>query len=274
MSQIHPTAIVHPSAELAADAEVGPYTIIEEAVRIGEGCRIGAHVTLGARLRLGERVTVYNYACLGTASQDLKHQGEVSSAEIGDDVTVREFVTVNRGTRAGGVTRVGDRVTLMAYCHVAHECRIEEGAILVNAATLGGEVQIGTGAIIGGLAGIHQFCRIGAYTILGANSKVTQDIPPYLIADGHPARPFGPNVIGLRRKGFSEAQILEIHRIYRELFERNRPLAENYRRIERRFPDSEFAATILDFCRAGSRGLARPRPRRGSLMDATEFTLP
>ena len=262
MPDIHPTAIIDPSARLAGDVTVGPYTVIEADVEVGPACRIGAHVTLGERLRLGRAVQVYNYACLGTASQDLKHRGQISYAEIGDECIIREFVTVNRSTREGGVTRVGPRVLLMAYCHVAHECTVDEGAILVNAATMGGEVHIGRYAYIGGLVGIHQFCHIGEYVMVGANSKVSQDIPPYLLADGHPARPFGPNIVGLRRNRFSETQIHQIHRIYRELFNRGRTLEENYRALEARFPDCPLAATILQFCRNSSRGFARPRLRR------------
>lgn len=273
MAILHPTAIVHPGAELSDDVEVGPYSIIEDDVRVGAEGRIGAHVTLGAHLRLGRRVRVYNYACLGTPSQDLKHRGELSYTEIGDDVIVREFVTVNRGTREGGVTRIGAHAVLMAYSHVAHECDVAEHVILVNSATLGGEVKIGRAAVIGGLVGIHQFCRVGAYAIIGANSKLTQDLPPFLIADGHPARPFGPNLIGLRRNGFSEAQIQEIRRVYRELFKRGRHYTENLAVIEKEFMASELAREVLDFCRGTTRGIARPRPRRGSAPDATEFGL-
>lgn len=273
MTMIHPTAIVHPSAELAEDVEIGPYTIVEADVRIGPGCRIGAHVTLGERLRLGARVRVFNYACLGTMSQDLKHKGEISFTEIGDEAIVREFVTVNRGTREGGVTRIGPRVALMNYCHVAHECEVEEGAILINAATLGGEVRVGRRAIVGGLAGVHQFCRVGAYAIIGANSKVTQDIAPYLVADGHPARPFGPNVIGLRRNGFSDTQIQDIRRVYRELFQRARSWNENQEAVRSGCAGSEFATIILEFCQATSRKIARPRLRRPPLGDTSEFGL-
>ena len=150
----------------------------------------------------------------------------------------------------------------MAYAHVAHECVIETKAILVNAATLGGEVHVGAHAIIGGLVGVHQFCRIGAHAIVGANSKVNQDIAPFLLADGHPARPFGPNSVGLRRRGFSDAQISEIAKIYRELFNRGRGLEENLTLIEEAFGGGEIADQITTFCRGtGRRGLARPRRR-------------
>jgi UDP-N-acetylglucosamine acyltransferase len=267
MPQIHPTAIVALSARLADDVRVGPYTIVEDDVTIGPGCHVGGHVTLGERLVMGRNVRVFNYACIGTASQDLKHRGERSRAEIGDDVIIREFVTVNRGTRQGGVTRVGDRATLLAYVHVAHECVIEPEAVLVNAATLGGEVVIGRRAIVGGLTGIHQFCRVGAMAIVGAGSKVTQDIPPYLLADGHPARPYGPNKIGLERAGFLGDQIDEIRRVYRVLFDRDEKLETNLDRLARLFPDSQLAAEILDFCRHSTRGIARPHPRHAPTTD-------
>lgn len=273
MCRIHPTAIIDARAHIAADVHIGPYTIVAEDVQIGPGCRIGSHVTLDKHLKLGQRVEVHNYACLGTASQDLKHKGQVSHAEIEDDVIIREFVTVNRGTQEHGVTRVGRGAVLMAYSHVAHECWIGPGVVLVNAATLGGEVRIGQGAIISGLVGVHQFCRVGEYTIVGACSKVTQDLPPYILADGHPARPYGPNVVGLRRAGFTEAQILEIRRIYGQLFDRGQSLKENLAIIEQRFPGHRLADNVLRFCREEGRGLARPRPRRAGQSHAAEWDL-
>lgn len=267
MTEIHPTAVVHPSAQLAPDVAVGPYTIIEADVQVGAGSTVGAHVTLGERLILGQSVRIFNYACLGTASQDSKHRGEVSHARIGDRSIVREFVTVNRATRQGGVTSVGADVILMAYCHVAHECQVGDGAILVNGVTLGGEVIIEPGAILSGLACVHQYCRVGSGAIVGANSKVTLDIPPYAIADGHRAQLYGPNVIGLRRKGYSGDQIAMIRRIYRELFAAGRKLSESLDSIERKFGAEPIASSIIQFCRSSKRGIARPR-RRTSNADA------
>lgn len=261
MSNIHPTAIVDSSAEIADDVTIGPYSTVEAEVRVDAGCRIGAYVTLGERLVLGRRVRVFNYACLGTASQDRKHQGERSHAEIGEDSIVREFVTVNRATKEGGVTRVGRRVLLMAYSHVAHECSVGDGAVLVNAVTLGGEVTVGAGATISGMACVHQFCRVGAHAFIGANSKVTLDIAPFIIADGHPARPYGPNVVGLRREGFTDPEIREIHRIYRTLFDRGTKFRDNLDTVLAQFGQSKFAEAIVQFCRASRRGIARPRPR-------------
>lgn len=262
MPLIHPNALVDPAAELADDVEIGPYTIVEPGARIAAGCRIGAHATLGSGLRLAANVRVHNYACLGTRSQDLKHDGAPSFAEIGAGAIVREFVTVNCGTRPSSVTRVGAGCVLMAYTHVAHECDLGERVILVNAATLGGEVTIGRGAVIGGLVGVHQFCRIGEYAMIGASSKVTQDIAPYLLADGHPARPHGPNLVGLRRAGFDDEQIKEIRRIYRELFRRERTWQGNLGMVEQRFGNSCHGPEILTFCRTTTRGIARPRHRK------------
>jgi UDP-N-acetylglucosamine acyltransferase len=261
MTQIHPTAIVHPSAQLASDVVVGAYTSIEPGVRVGPGTRIGSYVTLGERLVVGRDVRVFNYACLGTESQDKKHHGQRSHAEIGDGTVVREFVTVNRATREGGVTRVGAHCLLMASSHVAHECEIGDEVILVNGATIGGEVEIETGAIISGLACVHQFCRVGRHAIVGAGSKVTLDIPPYLLADGHPARTYGPNVVGLRRHGFTDEQIQTIRRIYRDLFRTDAMFAENLEAVAEAYRGCEEARRIVAFCRKGERGLARPRIR-------------
>ena len=159
------------------------------------------------------------------------------------------------------MTRVGARVALLAYAHVAHECVIESDAVLVNAATLGGEVFVGHRAVIGGLTGIHQFCRIGRYTIIGAGSKVVQDLPPYLMADGHPARPYGPNRVGLERAGHSREQIEQIRLIYKLLYDDGLGLEEGMRRIRAEFAGSPFAEEVLAFCQGTSRGISRPRRR-------------
>lgn len=259
MPEIHPTAIVHASARVGSDVSVGPYSIVEEHVQIGEGCRIGSHVTLGAHLQLGPRCDVYNYACLGTPSQDLKHKGQQSHAEIGSDCIIREFVTVNRATREGGVTRIGSGVVLMAYAHVAHECVLDDGALLVNAATLGGEVRIGRKAVVGGLTGVHQFCRVGDYAILGACSKLTQDLPPFMMADGHPARPYGPNKVGMRRSGFSAQDIQSVQRVFHVLYRRGGSLEENLEILAAEYAEDRIGARILEFCRTTVRGLAHPR---------------
>lgn len=262
MTQIHPTAIVDPTAQIEPDVVIGPYSIIEPHVCIGQGCQIGGHVTLGMNLRLGRRVKIFNYACVGTASQDLKHRGQHSWAEIGDDVIIREFATVNRGTRENSPTIVKKGALLMAYSHVAHECQIEEEAILVNNASLGGEVFVGRKAIIGGLTPVHQFCHIGTLAIIGAGSKVAQDIPPYFMADGHPARPCGINSIGLRRDRFTTPQIREIQRLFHELFHRERSLEQSLNFIAEKYDHSAEARELIAFCGRTTRGIAHPRNRQ------------
>lgn len=259
MTSIHPTAIIAPSAEIDSDVEVGPYTIVEDRVRIGKGTTIGAHATLGQDLVLGEHCEIHNYACLGTSSQDRKHTGERSYAEIGNACTIREFATVNRGTREGSITRVGNQVLMLAYSHVAHECEVGDGATLVNGCQLGGEVQVGAQTVIGGLVGVHQFCRIGKLAMIGACSKVTRDVPPFLIADGHPARPFGPNIVGLRRNGFDEEQIGHIRQVMLELYRRERLFSESLDHIASLFPECSLTQEVLKFCRESERGVCHPR---------------
>lgn len=259
MSQIHQTAIVDPSAEISEDVVIGPYSIVEAHVKIGQGCRIGGHVTLGEHLKLGQRVQIYNYACIGTASQDLKHTGQHSWAEIGDDVTIREFATVNRGTRENSVTVIKNGALLMAYSHVAHECVVGEKAILVNNASLGGEVVVGRKAIIGGLTPVHQFCRIGTLAFIGAGSKIAQDIPPFFMADGHPARPRGINKIGLQRDHYSRDSIRVIQHLFHELYNRDRSYQENLNFIAENYAESAPAKELLAFCSQATRGLAHPR---------------
>ena len=261
MPHIHPTAIVDPTAQIEPDVVIGPYSIVEAHVRIGQGCHIGGHVTLGMNLRLGQRVKIFNYACVGTASQDLKHRGQHSWAEIGDDVIIREFATVNRGTRENSPTIVGNRALLMAYSHVAHECLIGEEAVLVNNASLGGEVVVGRKAIIGGLTPVHQFCHIGTLAIVGAGSKIAQDIPPYFMADGHPARPCGINTVGLRRARFNTEQIREIQRLFHELYHRERSYEQSLNYIAENYAESAEARELLAFCNQTTRGIAHPRNR-------------
>ena len=273
MKQIHPSAIVDRSAEIADGVVIGPFTIVEPNVHIGADCHIGAHVTLGRNLSLGERVEVANYASLGTASQDQKHAGENSYAEIGDDCTIREYATVNRGTREGSLTRVARGVTLLSYAHVAHECVVDEEAIIVNGAQLGGETHIGRRAIVGGLVGVHQFCRVGAMAIVGACSKVTKDIPPFLIADGHPARPVGPNSIGMRRHRFSDEQVMHVRRVFHELFNRHRLWQENLNAIRERMGDNPIAMEVLAFCDASKRGVSHPRQRGGARHSRAEVPI-
>ncbi|MDX1814774.1 MAG: acyl-ACP--UDP-N-acetylglucosamine O-acyltransferase [Thermodesulfobacteriota bacterium] len=180
---IHPAAIIDPGASLGENVDVGAYAIVGPRVTLGDGCRIGAHAVVESHARIGRGTRIFSFASVGAPPQDLKFQGEETWVEIGEGCTIREFVTVNRGTvTGGGTTRVGNGVLLMAYCHVAHDCHVRDRVIMANAATLGGHVDVGEGAIIGGLVGVHQFVRIGSYAIIGALSGIPLDIPPYVTA--------------------------------------------------------------------------------------------
>jgi UDP-N-acetylglucosamine acyltransferase len=202
---IHPTAIISPDATLAEGAEIGPYTVIGPDCTIGKNTSIGPHVVIEAHTDIGEACRISQFASLGGAPQDLKFKGEKTRVIIGNHNTIREYVTINRATSADiGVTIIGDHNLLMAYCHVAHNCKLGNHIIMANAANLAGHIHVEDFAIIGGLTGVHQFTRIGAHSIIGGASAVTKDIPPFVMASGNFAKLYGLNMIGLKRRGFSE----------------------------------------------------------------------
>jgi UDP-N-acetylglucosamine acyltransferase len=259
---IHPTAIIDPGASLGEGVEVGAYAVVGPKVTLGDGCRIGAHAIIESHSRIGKGTRVFSFASVGTTPQDLKFQGEETWVEIGDGCTIREYVTVNRGTvPGGGVTRVGNGVLLMAYCHIAHDCHIGDRVILANAAMLAGHVDIGAGAIIGGLVGIHQFVRIGSYAIVGALSGIPLDIPPYVTAVVARAQKgsglYGLNIIGLKRNRFSEETIAELKKAYRILFRSGLAKAEALTRVEAEAAPLPEVLHLLEFIRTSKRGVQR-----------------
>lgn len=218
-ARIHPTAIVDPQARLAADVTIGPYSIIGADVEIGAATRIGPHVVIGMHTRIGARNTIYQFCSIGEAPQDKKYNGEPTRLEIGDDNIIREFCTLNRGTvQDAGVTRIGDHNWIMAYVHVAHDCRVGNHTIFANNAQLAGHVHVDDYAILGGYTGVHQFCRVGAHSITAISTVLLQDLPPYVMASGNTAQPHGINAEGLRRRGFSAAAIAAIKRAYKTLY--------------------------------------------------------
>jgi UDP-N-acetylglucosamine acyltransferase len=259
---IHPTAIIDPGASLGEGVEVGAYAVVGPQVTLGDGCTIGAHAIIESHSRIGKGTRVFSFASVGTTPQDLKFQGEETWVEIGDGCTIREYVTVNRGTvPGGGVTRVGNGVLLMAYCHIAHDCHIGDRVIMANAAMLAGHVDIATGAIIGGLVGIHQFVRIGSYAIVGALSGIGLDIPPYVTAVVARAQKgsglYGLNLIGLKRNRFSEETIAELKKAYRILFRSGLPKEEALSRAEAETAPVPEVRHLLDFIRSSKRGVQR-----------------
>jgi len=231
MSTIHPTAVIDPKAELAADVEVGPYAIIGPDVKIGAGTVVQSHAYLGGHLIIGQKCQIFPFACVGMKSQDLKYQeGDITHVEIGDNTVLREFSTIHLGTKPGEVTKVGSDCLIMAYCHVAHGCKVGNHVIMANLVALAGEIQVEDYAIIGGMTGVHQFCRIGTHAMIGGATKVRQDCPPYMITEQTTTevRVLGPNIVGLQRRGFSKevrTALKEAHRLlYRENLNRSQAL--------------------------------------------------
>lgn len=233
---IHPTAVIHPGAELHPTTEVGPYAVIGEKVKIGPETVIGAHVVLDGLTEIGARNHIFPGAAIGLASQDKKYDGSDSLVKIGDDNRIREFVTINCATYADEVTLIGDRNLIMAYTHVAHNCVIEDEVIITNAVSLGGHVHIESHARVGGMTGIHQGVRIGRFAMIGGMSRVTRDVPPYLLVEGNAARVRSLNLVGLKRSGLVD---LEEGRVYqslktafRVLYRSGLPLKEAMAKIE------------------------------------------
>lgn len=252
---IHPSALVDPDADIAPSATIGPYAIIGPGVEIGARARIDSHVLLERDTRLAAECVVHHGAVLGTDPQDLKYAGEATRLEVGPRTTIREFCTLNRGTGDGGVTRVGADCLLMAYTHVAHDCVVGDHAILANTVELGGHVEIGPWVTIGGVTGVHQFVRIGAHSFVGACSKPTQDIPPFLLADGHPCMARGVNLIGLKRRGFGDEALRRLRRVYRAVYKSNRNIGDALDEIATWEETGPEVDLFVDFVRGSERGI-------------------
>jgi UDP-N-acetylglucosamine acyltransferase len=256
--RIDPTARVHPGARLAADVEIGPYCIVGEHVEIGEGSWIGAHVVLDGRVRIGRRNRIFHFASIGAPPQDKKYAGEPTAVEIGDDNTIREYVTMNRGTALdAGVTRVGNENWIMAYVHFAHDCQIGSKTIFANACQLAGHVTVGDWAIFGATTLVHQFVHVGAHAFTGMGTYLPQDLPPYVTAAGNMARPYGINSEGLKRRGFSPDAIQGLKRAYRTLYRSGLGLEEARRALESQVAACPPVGAILEFLAGSKRGIIR-----------------
>lgn len=254
---IHPTALVDTSAEIGEGCLIGPHCVIGAGVRLGAGCILDHHVTLGGPSTIGARNRFYPYACIGLQSQDLKYSGEPTYLEIGSNNTFREFCTVHRATAPEGCTRIGSRGNFLAYSHIAHDCTVGDDVIFSNNGTLAGHVEVGDFAVIGGLTAIHQFCRIGPHAITGGCSKIVQDVPPFLIADGNPAAIRGVNTTGLERRGFSADRIRAIKDAYKILYIKKLPKAEALSELQSISHQVPEAATLAAFIASSKRGIIR-----------------
>lgn len=255
---IHATAIIHPTAQLDAGVSVGPYSIVGEQVKIGAGTQVGAHVVIERWTEIGRDNQIFQFASVGAAPQDLKYRGEETWLVLGDRNRIREFATLHRGTPdGGGRTVVGSDNLFMAYSHVAHDCRVHNRVVMANAATLAGHVEIEDNAILGGLMAVHQFCRVGCHTMISGGAMITQDIPPYTIAQGDRAKTIGINLVGLKRRGFPEATIRGIKNAYRLMFRSGLRLEAALERIELEYGTIPEVKHFTAFIKESQRGIAR-----------------
>jgi UDP-N-acetylglucosamine acyltransferase len=255
---IHPTAVVHRGARLAADVEVGPYSVIGEHVEVGEGSWIGAHVVLDGHTRIGRRNRIWHSASIGAPPQDKKYSGEPTRVEIGDGNTIREYVTINRGTvQDAGVTRVGNDNWIMAYVHFAHDCEVGNNTVFANLSQLAGHVSVGDWAVFGATTLVHQHVHIGAHAFTGMGTYLPQDLPPYVTAAGNMARPYGINKEGLKRRGFSAETIAGLKRAYRTLYRKGLGLEEALNELKGQVDACPEVQQILDFISRSKRGIIR-----------------
>jgi UDP-N-acetylglucosamine acyltransferase len=257
--EIHPTAILNPKAEIDGGVVIGPFCIIGDGVRIKRGTKLISSVVIEGDTEIGENCIIYPFTSIGLSPQDLKYKGEKTGLKIGNNNIIREYVTVHRASIGGdGITTIGDKNFLMAYAHIAHDCKIGSHIILANAATLAGHVVVEDYAIISGLTAIHQFTRIGAYAMVGGFSGVGQDVPPYTIASGARAKLFGLNTIGLKRHGFSDAKINHLKKAYKILFREKRTLKDAIKKIQEDLSYTDEIKHLIDFIQQkNTRGICR-----------------
>ncbi len=255
---IHPTAIVHPAARLGSGVTIGAYSLVGEHVEIGDNTSIGPHVVIEGHTRIGRDNRIFQFCSIGAMPQDKKYSGEPTQLEIGDRNTIREFCTFNCGTvQDVGVTRLGDDNWIMAYVHLAHDCQVGNNTIFANNATLGGHVHVSDWAILGGFVGVHQFGRVGAHTMIGVGTVLTQDVPPYITVSGNPAAPHGINSEGLKRRGFSPEAIVAIKRAYKTLYKSGLRLEEARVAIEAELLAHSELSELVRFLAEPGRGIIR-----------------
>jgi UDP-N-acetylglucosamine acyltransferase len=268
---VHSTAVVHPGARLDAGAWIGPFCVVGAEVSVGRNTRLESHVSLLGATEIGAECRFAPFVSVGTDPQDIGCKGDPTRVKIGDGNVFKEFVTVNRATvKGGGLTLIGDRNYLMAYTHIAHDNRIGSDVIFTNAATLGGHVEVGDFAVLGGFTGVHQFCRIGRFAFTGGFTVITQDVPPFLkVAGMRPPRIFGLNAIGLRRRGFARERIDALRRMIRILCFSNLNTTQAVSRIEAEFPVGPDRDELLEFVRTSKRGVLKKTA--GSWDESSEF---
>ncbi len=257
MSNIDPRSCVSKNAIIGKNVTIGPFSVIEDNVEIGEGTIIGANCMVGSFTKIGKKNHFFNNSSVGTDPQDLKFKGEKTFLEIGDNNTVREFVTINRACGEEEITKIGDNCFFMAYSHVAHNCILGNHVVMANLATLAGHIEIDDNVVIGGLAGIHQFVKIGCNAMVGGMSKIIKDVIPYALVDGHPPTVFGPNVIGLKRHGLKKSDITTIRAAYKIVFDSDLTVKDAINKLESDFESVEVVTKIIEFLKSSNRGIIR-----------------
>lgn len=255
--QIHPTAIVDAKAQIGAGTIIGPYCVVAADVVLGPDCWLQHHVTLSGPMQAGARNKFYAYCSIGQQTQDLKYAGEPTYLEIGDENTFREFVTINRSTSSSGKTRVGSGGNFLAYSHIGHDCTVGDGVIFSNNGTLAGHVRVGDHAVMGGLTAVHQFCRLGRFAITGGCSKIVQDVPPFMIADGNPAKVRGINLIGLERQAFPAEKLKAIKEAFRLIYRSKLNTRQAIEAMRKDLPQSVEVEEIIEFIEKSERGIIR-----------------
>jgi UDP-N-acetylglucosamine acyltransferase len=254
---IHPTAVVHKNSEIDEDTEIGPYCIIGDKVTIKKGTKLLSHVVIEGRTVVGENCSVSPFASIGGPPQDITYKGEDTAVFIGDNNIIKEYVTINRGTPSdGGITKVGNGNFIMAYVHIAHDCVINDNVIMANCATLAGHVEVDNFVIFGGLCAVHQFCRIGKYAFVSGLTGVPKDVPPFIIAAGNRAKPYGLNLVGLERRGFSKEDISNLKKAYRLLFRSALPLSTALKIIQEEL-EGKHIDELIHFITSSKRGICR-----------------
>jgi len=257
MTNIHSSAVVHSRAKIGAVCEIGPYCVVGEHVVLGDGCRLHSHVVVDGHTRLGRNNEIFPFASIGLKTQDLKWNAGTTFTEIGDNNTFREYVTIHSATGDGEVTRVGSHNHILAYCHIAHNVAVGDQVIISNVGTLAGHVIVEDHAVIGGLAAIHQFCRIGKMSIIGGCSKVVQDVPPFMLADGNPAVTKTINKVGLDRNGVAEVTQTALKQAYKILFREGLTVSNALARIGTELPPLPEIQHLVKFVRASERGIGK-----------------
>ncbi len=257
-NMIHPTAIVHPKAKIGANVSIGAYTIVGEHVEIGDNTWVGPHVVLEGHLRIGRDNRIFQFCSLGGEPQDKKYSGEPTRVEIGDRNTIREYCTINAGTaQDAGVTRIGNDNWIMGYVHIAHDCQVGNNTIFASNAQIAGHCHVGDWAILGGMTGVHQFVKIGAHAMTGGGTILFQDLPPYVMASGNPAKTYGINTEGLRRRGFSNEAIAALRRAYKTIYRSNLTLTEAIEQLAQQQDEWPELKILVDFLREAKRGILR-----------------